>query len=501
MIIKRIYLFLLFQVSLILNINAQNNKKPNIIFLLSDDQSIYSIGAYGNPEVKTPHMDQLSADGVTFDRHYNTTAICMASRANIFTGKYEYKTGTNFHLAEGKMRKQLWADSYPVLIKQQGYLTAFAGKFGIEVQEKQLCEEDFDFWAGSGGQSRYETKYNNSIKKYAKEFPHSTLAYGAFGQDVIRESVKKGKPFCLSISFKAPHKPATPDPRFKDIYANTIFTKPVNYGREHSTHMSEQSKQGRQYSRFKSWDYNNKYNEVMRIYHQQVYAIDVALGMIRKELENQGIAGNTVIIYTSDNGFICGAHGYGSKVLPMEESSRAPLIIFDPRSTTVGRKLRSQKLTANIDFAPTILALAGATIPKEMDGKSLLTLIENPTKGGHEQISFINRWGAIPTHSLSCITQQYKYTYWWYEDTQIKATEELYDIKNDKYELTNLAKSEEHTELLKTMRNRYDVELERWKSMAVQYNDYNLYNELFDRNYTTKQKAIRSLRKSQKLNK
>ena len=108
----------------------------------------------------------------------------------------------------------------------------------------------------------------------------------------------------------------------------------------------------------------------MATYHQQVHAIDVALGMIRKEVEAQGIADNTVIIYTSDNGFICGSHGYGSKVLPMEESSRVPLMIFDPRSKTAGKGRRCGKLTGNIDFAPTILEMAGVKIPKNVDGKS-----------------------------------------------------------------------------------------------------------------------------------
>ena len=134
---------------------------------------------------------------------------------------------------------------------------------------------------------------------------------------------------------------------------------PSNYGREHGEHFSKQSKQGRQYVRFEEWGYHDKYDEVMATYHQQIYAIDVAVGMIREALEEQGVADNTVIIYTSDNGFFCGSHGYGSKVLPYEEASRVPLIIYDPRHPNSGKQLRCDALTGNIDFAPTILKLAG----------------------------------------------------------------------------------------------------------------------------------------------
>ena len=203
--------------------------QPNIIYLLADDQNVSSVGCYGNADVITPNMDKLGQKGIVFDRHYNTTAISMASRASIFTGMYEYKTGTNFD--HGNMKQEVWKKSYPVLLRNAGYFTAFAGKFGFEVDELGLCENDFDMWGGAPGQSSYVTQENSSMAKYAKEFPHSTLSYGAFGRDAIREAVKENKPFCLSISFKAPHLPSQPDPKFNDIYAGKTFTKPANFGR------------------------------------------------------------------------------------------------------------------------------------------------------------------------------------------------------------------------------------------------------------------------------
>ena len=187
------------------------------------------MGCYGNPDVQTPNLDQLASDGMAFDNHYVTTAICMASRATAMTGMYEYKTGCNFE--HGPMLTAIWEKSYPILLREAGYLTAFAGKFGFDLKETPdgkklpLPEADFDRWGGGPGQTMYETARNKSMAAYADEYPHSTLSYGAFGRDFIRDAAKSEKPFCLSISFKAPHKPATPDPKFDAIYAGRKIYK------------------------------------------------------------------------------------------------------------------------------------------------------------------------------------------------------------------------------------------------------------------------------------
>lgn len=464
--------------------------RPNIVYLMADDQNFGSVGIYGNPEVLTPNMDKLGEEGIVFDRHYNTTAICMASRGNVFTGMYEYKTGTNF--GHGDMSPEIWAKSYPVLLREAGYLTAFAGKFGIEIQGKGFdASEYFDSWGGGPDQTNYVTAKNKSMAKYAKDYPHSTLSYGAFGQDFIREAVKQDKPFCLSISFKAPHRPTTPDPQFDHIYAGKTFTKPANYGRENGEHLSEQSKQGRQYPRFEQWGYDKNYDEVMATYYQQIYAVDVALGMIREELEAQGVADNTVVIYTSDNGFLCGAHGYGSKVLPLEEAARAPLMILDPRSPSAGKQQRSPVLTGNIDFAPTILELAGLPIPENVDGVSLVPLLTDSSQDLREQLAFMNVFGPDATKSLTVLTKDVKYTYWWYGNDKMEPTEELFHIGKDPLEMTNLASNPEAASLLNIMRKKYDSELNKWKTEALKDSPYQKYPALFDRSIPLAEKDFK----------
>ncbi len=469
------------------------SRSPNIIYLMSDDQSSYTLGCYGNPDVQTPNIDRLAADGMVFDRHYVTTAICMASRATVMTGMYEYKHGCNFE--HGEMMTETWRNSYPVLLRAAGYMTAFAGKFGFDLRKTpqgkklELPASDFDRWGGGPDQTFYETAKNPSMAAYAKEYPHSTLAYGAFGRDFIRDAAKAGKPFCLSISFKAPHKPATPDPKFRAVYAGKTFKKPDNFGREHGGHFSKQSRQDRQYERFHSWHYSDQYDEVMAVYHQQVYAIDVAVGMIRKTLQEQGVADNTVIIYTSDNGFFCGSHGYGSKVLPYEESTRVPLIIYDPRHPNSGKQLRSGALTGNIDFAPTLLRLAGLPVPENMDGGDLMKLYDNPQAVIHDSLALINVWGKAPTHALGVVTKELKYIHWGYAAEGFEVTEELYDLGKDPLELTNSAGNPEKAQVLASMRKAYDRHLAKWKADAVAYNHYKPYSVIFDRNAAWSEKA------------
>ena len=400
----------------------------------------------------------------------------MASRANIITGMYEYKTGCNFD--KGDLSLDKWQLSYPVLLRESGYITGFAGKIGFEVDGHDVSM-DFDSYGGSPGQTSYKTEDNLTMAHYAKEYPHSTLSYGAFGRDFIRQAASTKKPFCLSISFKAPHRPPQPDHQFDAIYANKVFSKPPNFGREYGEHFSMQSKQGRQWERFHTWNYDTDYDGVMRIYHQLIYGIDVAVGMIRDELDKQGLAENTIIFYTSDNGYFNGAHGYGSKVLPYEEPARVPLMIYDPRNDASVNGNRSEALTGNIDFAPTILQLAGLPVPENIDGNSLLPLLDDPSVEVREQLALINTWGAEPTQSLAVITKDWKYIYWWYKDEAMQPVEELFHTSSDPYELRNLAISSECEVVLKAMRERYNNELCAWKQQAV--DKYKKFGTLFER--------------------
>ena len=464
--------------------------RPNIIFLFADDQAYDTLGCYGNPDVKTPNMDRIGHSGLIFDRHYNTTAICMASRANVMTGLLEYRTGCNF--MHGPMSKSIWKQSYPMRLRTAGYRTAFGGKFGFAVvgdpregggdnKYENLPVHDFDFWVGGLGQTHYETAKNKYLAPYAGKYPHSSRAYGAAGIDFISESVKTDQPFCLTLFFKAPHRPTTPDPAFDEVYRDTEFRKLPNYGREAGRHLAPQSKMGRQYPRFEEWGYHTEesYQSALRTYNQQIYAIDVAVGMLLKTLEAKGVAGNTVIIYSSDNGFFNGSHGLGSKVLPYEEGARVPLMIFDPRVPEAQRGRRTSAVSGNIDIAATIMDLAGIGSTQDIDGRSLMPLVRGESKSVRERLPLIQVWGTAGTLAMGVVTEQYKYIYWPYGEG-IDPREELFDIQFDPYEMRNLAMMQENHPALPSMKSHYREELNLWKKNAVSYNHYQPFGTVFD---------------------
>jgi arylsulfatase A-like enzyme len=470
--------------------DQRDGQRPNVVFFFTDDQAYDTLGCYGNPDVKTPNIDALARQGVVFDRHYDTTAICMASRANVMTGLLEYKSGCNF--MHGPLARSMWRKSYPVLLRQAGYRTAFGGKFGFAVVEdprqggsegkyENLPLADFDFWVGGTGQTSYVTAQNKYLEKYAAEYPHSTRAYGAAGCDFIRESVAAGQPFCLTLFFKAPHRPTTPDPIFDDVYRNTVFRKLPNYGRPAGAHLAPQSRMGRQYPRFEQWGYDKEdtYQQALRTYNQQIYGVDYAVGMVMGELRKQGLDDNTVVLFSSDNGFFNGSHGLGSKVLPYEEGARVPMIIRDPRQPSSAGQ-RCGAVTGNVDIAATIVDLAGLHVPKRMDGKSLMGLVDGSQTHVREALPIIQAWGTAGTLALSVVTHEYKYIYWMYGEG-VAPTEELFHLQDDPYEMENIADRAEHREALMTMRGHYDAEVARWKEHAVAYNDYQSFGVLYDR--------------------
>ncbi|OEI80158.1 acetylglucosamine-6-sulfatase [Formosa algae] len=468
---------------------SKKESKPNIIFFFTDDQSYDTQKDFGNKLAKTPNLDVLASNGVVFSRHYNTTAICMASRANVMTGQFEYKTGCNFD--HGSLGTKQWSTSYPVLLKKAGYRVGFAGKFGFSIsdenggwgEEGEVAQHDFDFWAGGPGQTEYKTIKNPTIAKYADTYPHSTRAYGAATIDFINESVDKGEPFCMSLFFKAPHRPVQPDPMFDNVYKDVVFDKLPNYGRKAGEHLAKQSRMGRQYPRFVEWGYDQEdtYQEALRQYHQLIYGVDYSIGMVLAELKKLNIDDNTIIIFSSDNGYFNGSHGLGSKVLPYEEGARTPLIIVDPRQKNKAQ--RTASLTGNVDITATILDYAGVSIPSIYDGKSIRPLVENPKSQIRSTLPIIQVWGPKATHCLTVMDDKYKYVYWYYKDASenIYPTEELFDIENDPYEMVNLANQSKYKPQLSKMQKLYDKQLNHWKKEGVKYNGYENYDVVFKR--------------------
>lgn len=299
----------------------------------------------------------------------------MASRCCVLTGLYEYRHGCNFE--HGDLERRFIEQSYPAKLRQAGYYTGFAGKIGFVLQGEEFAALAplFDDWAGGPGQTDYETAKNTGIAKYADQFPHCSRAYGAWGQDFLKRAKASGLPFCMSISFKAPHLPFTPDPIDLKLYEGKTFTRPANYGVENAKHLSPQSQTSRAATGYREWI--NEYDESARKYYALITGVDAAVGMIREGLAREGLADNTLIIFTSDNGYNAGSHGFGDKVLPYEEASKSPLIIYDPRLPAQHAGGVCEALTANVDMAATIFAAAGVEPPANIDGRDRSMIVRS----------------------------------------------------------------------------------------------------------------------------
>lgn len=480
---------LLLLLALLLPLRVLAATRPNIVFLFSDDQTARAVGCYGNADVITPHLDQLAREGVRFTNHYNTTSICMASRSCVMTGLYEYRHGCNF--SHGDLERRFMEQSYPVRLRQEGYYTGFAGKIGFVLQGEKFeaLAPLFDQWAGGPGQTFYETEKNPGIAKYAAQYPQCSRAYGAWGIDFFRAAQQSGKPFCLSISFKAPHLPFSPDPEDLKLYAGKKFTRPPNYGVENAKHLSAQVKTSRAWTSYREWI--NDYDNSAAHYYALITGVDVAVGMLRAELKRLGLADNTVIIFTSDNGYNSGSHGFGDKVIPYEEGSKSPLIIYDPRLPRQHAGAVSEAVTANVDMAATIFALSGVPAPAGIDGRSLLPLLTQPQGRVREALPLFNFWGTASAQSMAVVTPEWKYIHWYYGGDGMKPTEELFHVGRDRFEMANLAGDPSQAGPLARMRRHYDEELAAIKAKVVAGHGYEDYPVLFDRTLAWEQKAPR----------
>lgn len=413
--------------------------RPNIVFLLTDDQRADDLGCYGNKTIKTPNIDSLARCGVRFTRFFVTSSICMASRASYFTGRVERRHACNFYYRNLAVND--WARSYPALLKQAGYHTGFIGKFGVIVTGRKdgLPVEDFDSFDGFRGQGEYFPE--------GRQGPHMDQLMSEQAQRFLRGAAKQGKPFCLSVSFKAPHDPLTPAPAFTGLYRDErpYLSAPLPFREIEG--LPPVFAESAWYARL-SWQQHcttkSRLHEFIRQRYRLIAGVDAAVGQILEELKTLGLEDNTVILFASDNGYYYGEHGLNTKFYLHEESIRVPLIVMDPRKPDrTGATVDS--LTANIDLAPTLLDLAGLPAPDDMQGRSLLPLLrgEKPTQW-REAVFCENLAKERRPMCDALRTRDWKYIA--YFETQ-PLQEELYFLANDPFEQHNLAADPAHAKL------------------------------------------------------
>lgn len=432
--------------------SSKDHTRPNIIFILTDDQRWSALGYAGNPLATTPEMDKLAEAGTYFTHGIVTTPICSASRASIFTGLHERTHKYTFQT--GDIRSEYMENAYPRLLKKAGYYTGFYGKFGVNFQDKSGMFdviEDYD--------------RNNAFKDYRGYFyktlngdtVHLTRYTGQRALEFI-ESAPADRPFCLSLSFSAPHAhdPA-PEQYFwqeesDKLYQNMEMPPADISDDKYFEALPLPVREGFNRTRW-HWRYDTpeKYQHSVKGYYRMIYGINLEIAKIRKKLAEKGLDKNTVIILMGDNGQFLGERQLAGKWLMYDNSIRVPLIVYDPR---VNQHRDIDDMALNIDVPATILDLAGVPVPKTYHGKSLVPVVSGKENSLHRDTVLIEHlweFEHIPP-SEGVRTPEWKYMRY----VNDKSSEELYNLKKDPKEIDNLAANPDYKKVLEELRRKCD---------------------------------------------
>ena len=319
--------------------------RPNVIFFLSDDHRADFLSCAGHPIVQTPVIDSLAGKGVRFENAFVTTSICAASRATLLTGLWErshkYTFGTPA-IAEAKVDA-----SYPAVLKSKGYRTGFVGKFGVGV-ERGVTDEMFDYYKPLNRNPYHKPQPDGSTR-------HVSQIAGDLAIEFI-DQMAEDKPFCLSVSFNAPHAEDSdkqnhfPFPKVvADLYTDATIAAPRLSAPEIFESQPEFLKRGLNRQRyFWRWDTEDKYQKNIRGYFRMISGVDHVVGRVVKHLKSAGLSDNTIIVYSGDNGYYLGQRGFAGKWSHYEESLRVPLVIHDPRAAEDQRGMVLDQVALNI---------------------------------------------------------------------------------------------------------------------------------------------------------
>lgn len=435
---------------------AQRAKRPNIIFLLTDDHRWDALGVMGNKIIQTPHLDALAKRGILFRNAHVTTAICMVSRASLLSGQYMSRHGINDFNTDFK--PEALAQTYPALLKKAGYKIGFIGKFGIGV--KNQPDTLFDYWAArKEGQPQYE------LVNQSGHVIHHTDSVGKDITQFLSRFGGQESPFCLSVSFKAPHEldgnpPQYPvQKRFKPLYENVKMADPLTAAPQYWDSLPAFFRTDQNIGRDR-WkpllSTPELRQQTTRDYYRLITGVDEVVGNMVAQLKTLKIDQNTIIIFMGDNGFSLGEHGLEGKWFGYEESIRVPLIVSGGALPKSLQNRPSDQLALNIDIAPTILSVAGIPAPPAIQGYDLLAVEQKkltPRKDFFYEHTYLGSPRLPKVEGV--VTSDLKYMIY----TE-HGYEELYDNAKDPHETVNLAKRSSEKGRLEKLRKRYE-ELKR----------------------------------------
>jgi arylsulfatase A-like enzyme len=486
---------------LYVNSDEKTVKRPNILFIFTDDHAVQSISAYGSKINSTPNIDRIAEDGVVFERCFCCNSICAPSRAAVLTGKHSHVNGqmTNMSVFDGSQ------PTFPKYLRDAGYQTALIGKWHLQSEPT-----GFDHWQILQGQGHY---YNPDFitkdgeKRYSGYATDITTDLAIEWMDTHRDP---SKPFLLMCQHKAPHRTWAPGPDHLSLYDDVMIPEPETLFDDYSNRSDflkdnemeianhliydydlkvagsdRKDSLGRSFSnpelsrmtqeQRKKWDQAYgpknkkfleadlkgkdlvrwKYQRYIKDYLSCVASVDDNIGRMMDYLEQKGLDGNTIVVYSSDQGFYLGEHGWYDKRWMYEESFRMPFLMKWPGTAEKGSRTRA--LCQNIDFAPTFLDAAGIDIPEDMQGISLKPLMKGREPENWRKSIYYHYYEEgehnVPRHE-GVRTQRYKLINFYDLDTW-----EFYDLEKDPHELKNIYNESEYALKVKELK----AELKRLK--------------------------------------
>ena len=420
------------------------DERPNFVFILTDDQRYDAMSCAGHPWAHTPNMDRIAKEGVRFRNAFVTTSLCAPSRACFLTGQYAHTHG----IRHNSIPLDDSVVTYPQLLQKAGYNTAFIGKWHMDGQDGP--RPGFNRWVSFKGQGAYWNPPLNVDGEKVQATGYMTDLLTNYAVDWLKKP--RNSPFCLYLPHKAIHGPFQPAVRHSKLYSDVKIERPDNFG-DDLQGRPEWFKLGMEKGHDPEGRLKDpaKWDEFMRNYFRALMAVDDGIGRIFSTLEEMGVLDSTVIIFAGDNGFFLGEHGRVDKRTANEESIRIPLLMRYPKLVRPGTL--TDEMVLNVDIAPTVLDLAGISVPSSVEGKSLRPLFRGSKPKWRED--FLYEYFLDPgfprTPTMRCVrTGRWKYV----EYPDVQDISELYDLQNDPQEMHNLISDPHRAGVLADMRAR-----------------------------------------------
>jgi arylsulfatase A-like enzyme len=440
-------------------------KRPNIIFIMTDDHASHAMSCYGSKINKTPNLDRLANEGMRFTNSSCTNSICAPCRAVVLTGKHNHINGQ----VDNTVRFDGSQQTFPKLLQKCGYQTAMIGKWHLK-----SSPTGFDYWNILPGQGDY---YNPVTIEMGKRKKHTGYVTDIITDHCLNwlKSRQKDKPFCLMYHHKAPHRIWEPGPKHLKMYDDVTMPEPDTLFDDYKTRSDAARQQEMSIEhdlnerdlkltpprdineqQLKDWNaayepknkafreanltgkdlIRWKYQRYIKDYLRCIASVDDNVGRLLDYLDESGLAKNTVVIYTSDQGFYLGDHGWFDKRFMYKESFKMPLLVRCPKAIKPGTV--NNDLVQNLDFAPTFLDYAGVEIPADIQGRSIRPILEGNTPKDWRMSVYYHYYEYPSVHMVKrhygVRTKRYKLMHFYHD---IDAWE-LYDMKKDPDELNNV---------------------------------------------------------------